>query len=374
MRLAVSIIGVGVVIASVTRFPAALPLAMAGALVVAGGNWREDRSALPWLSAIAGVSSVTLTVLTRLLPLPLAPGELVVEALLLWLMVFASARWAPTRPGLLGGLPAGLAMVVILFRSTEEIAPTTAVAAGAVWALGPISAAAGGLYLRYLQDARDRAVTAAARAQRLHLARDLHDYVAHDLSEMIAQAQVGQLAEVPSETRLTLQQIEESGLRAMAVMDRTVRMLHDDHSGDAAGTRAPVGIDDLPELVHRFATASAARVQLAVSPDVAAAASRELAGTVHRIVVEALTNIRRHAPAATEIRVDVRRAGDTVEVSVINDASAAPAADVGQRGGLGIAGLTERVSAFGGKLTAGPHGSGWRLLAALPLTDEGLAA
>ncbi|WP_169515731.1 histidine kinase [Amycolatopsis nigrescens] len=99
----------------------------------------------------------------------------------------------------------------------------------AFWALGPAFAAAVGLYFRYQQNARDRAVAAARRAQRLDLARDLHDYVAHDLSEMIAQAQAAQLAGEPDPAVLVaLRRIETAGLKAMSSMDRTVHMLHED--------------------------------------------------------------------------------------------------------------------------------------------------
>ena len=326
---------------------------------------------LAWVAAAAGVSSLAVTAAARLLPLRPAPAPMLAEAVMLGVLVFATARWSPVRSGAVGGFLAGLAMVLIMLRSPEQISAGTAVAAGGVWTLGPVTAASAGLYLRQLRAARERAVAAARRAQRSELARDLHDYVAHDVSEMLAHAQAAQLLDSSPASKSALRHIEEAGLRAMAVMDRTVRMLHDDRTdADAARTRAPAGIDDLPALAERFATASAVRVLLTRSPGLAAATPREVSGLVHRIVVEALTNIRRHAPAVTEVLVDVRLVGDTVEVTVVNDGGTAPRAAAPRRGGLGITGLSERAAALGGTLAAGPHGPGWRLHAALPLSAD----
>ncbi|WP_020667888.1 ATP-binding protein [Amycolatopsis nigrescens] len=106
-----------------------------------------------------------------------------------------------------------------------------------------------------------------------------------------------------------------------------------------------------------------------VEPGLAERIPRELAPTVHRIVVEALTNIRRHASAAARVEVLVRSGGNEVEVSIINDLSDLAAVEPARLGGLGLPGLTERVEALAGTLRAGPHGDGWRVLATLPLPE-----
>jgi signal transduction histidine kinase len=86
------------------------------------------------------------------------------------------------------------------------------------------------------------------------------------------------------------------------------------------------------------------------------------------VVIEALTNVRRHAPSATTVTVAVAVHSGVVEVTVVDDGGAAPAAPR-DGGGTGLAGLDERVRALGGDLHAGPHGAGWRVSCHLPAGD-----
>jgi signal transduction histidine kinase len=92
---------------------------------------------------------------------------------------------------------------------------------------------------------------------------------------------------------------------------------------------------------------------------------------VYRIVVEALTNVRRHAASAAHVRVAVARTpGDRVTVEIADDGRPAGRVDAGSRGGSGhgLAALAARVDALGGTLSTGPAGSaGWRVTAVLPL-------
>ncbi|MEU3990806.1 ATP-binding protein [Streptomyces platensis] len=112
--------------------------------------------------------------------------------------------------------------------------------------------------------------------------------------------------------------------------------------------------------------------------------SRETSSTVYRMVVEALTNVRRHAPRATRVEVTLTPAvGDrltahpvapTLEIQVINDAGGAPATALRARrqhaghGGRGLPSLGARVQAAGGILTYGPYDGGWQVRAVLPQT------
>jgi signal transduction histidine kinase len=243
----------------------------------------------------------------------------------------------------------------------------------AFWGLGVVLAIAVGLYLRSLDDRRARSVAAARRAQRLQLARDLHDYVAHDVSEMLAQAQAGQiLAEQdPRQAMAAFRRIEQAALQALASMDRTVRMLHD-ADDSAAGRRTPLpGLADLPDLADRFSAGGDATIHLDIDPRLdEPIVPREVAATAYRVVVEALTNIRRHAPAARTVEVTLRRTRPGLEITVTDDAGpqATTPGPARRRGGLGLPGLTEGVQALGGSLTAGPRDPrGWRVAAVLPL-------
>jgi signal transduction histidine kinase len=282
-----------------------------------------------------------------------------VEAAALTVLVACAVRVLPTRTAAAAGGLAGAAVPCWLLRFD---APGSApVAAFAAWTLPVVLAAAAGWYLRSLDERRRRAVAAARRAQRLELASDLHDFVAHDVSEMLAVAQAGQIlaGRDAAEALGTLRVIEEAARRALASMDRTVALLH----ADGATVAPQPTLDDLHEVTTRFGA------RLSVDPSLEV--PREVAATVYRIVVEGLTNVRRHAPGADWVEVDVRKVGDTVQVAVVDDGPGAPAPTVLRRGGLGLPGLQERVTMLGGTLTAGPgEPRGWRLAAVLPLSGR----
>ncbi|RIQ15839.1 sensor histidine kinase, partial [Jiangella rhizosphaerae] len=361
--------------------PWTVPLGCASVVaVVVMFWWPASHVWLPWGAAGAGAVSLAATVAHLAGPWPGSPPWGMVELAVLSVLVGACARWAPVRAAVPAAVVAGLGGATSLLRATDggtpdELSALEAVYAVSFWALAPIAAAGAGLLLRHQHDRRVRAVAAARRAQRLELARDLHDYVAHDVSEMIAQAQAAGTV-VPAGTPAgdALRRIEAAGLRAMASMDRTVRILHsdDDAGGGAAGAavgsgtvRPQPGLADLPAVVERFAASGPARVVLDADDDLAASVPREVGGTAHRVVVEALTNVRRHASGAAVVEVRVRRCDDGLEVSVADDGAAQGAGPgpgrsggpdraggLGRTGGLGLSGLAERVGALGGTLRA----------------------
>ncbi|WP_061294871.1 sensor histidine kinase [Herbidospora cretacea] len=290
-----------------------------------------------------------------------APGWTVGESAVLLGLIVLAVRTAPHRAALAAAALAGVAAPVSLLRYGPAAPTVEALAGFAVWGLAAALAATIGLYLRSLDDHRARAVQEARREQRVHLARDLHDFVAHDVSGMLAQAQAGRiLAESdPRQAAAAFERIEQAALQALTSMDRTVRMLHD--TDDPAG-RAPLpALADLRELADRFSSSGTAAVRLDLD---AGDVPREVAATAYRIVVEALTNVRRHATAARQVEVAVHHTGSALEVTVTDDGTG-PAQ---RRPGFGLSGLAERVEALGGGLTAGPHSPrGWRLAATIPL-------
>ncbi|GAB7181403.1 histidine kinase [Kitasatospora sp. Ki12] len=222
-----------------------------------------------------------------------------------------------------------------------------------------------GLYLRGLDDGRARAVAEARRAQRLELAHDLHDFVAHDVSGMVAQAQAGayMAAIDPARAAEVFERIEQAGQRALASLDRTVQLLR---SEEAGGRSPQPGLAELAQVVDQFTASGGAEVRLELPEG---PVPREVEGTVHRIAVEALTNVRRHAPAARTVEIRARRSDGRLELTVTDDGGA-PAPEGGPRrgGGSGLPGLAARVEALGGSLEAGPYaGEGWRVRAVLPL-------
>jgi signal transduction histidine kinase len=135
---------------------------------------------------------------------------------------------------------------------------------------------------------------------------------------------------------------------------------------DTEGVPPPAGAV-LGDAV-RAATGSFARVDIAEELDQLPVPA-QLATTIHRVVTEALTNVRRHAPAATEVTVSARVEADELVLEVRNDG--VPASPLPSPGGFGIIGMTERLAMLGGELTAGREaGSRWRVAARLPLGGE----
>jgi len=246
----------------------------------------------------------------------------------------------------------------------------------------PIALAVGvGLYLRALDNRRERAVAEARREQRLELARELHDFVAHEVTGILLEVQAAQTREYdPAENRALLARLEEASLRALSSMDETLRALRDpDAGGGDPGSLRRDDLGELPGLVARFRETTTAKVVLDLEEGLAELLPRQVQRAVFRVVLESLTNVRRHAPKATEVRVAVRRvdgaAEETVEVSVVDDGGRGGRLIADRRGGgTGLIDLNERVVALGGTLTAGPEGKGWRVTARLPIAGGGRGA
>jgi signal transduction histidine kinase len=96
----------------------------------------------------------------------------------------------------------------------------------------------------------------------------------------------------------------------------------------------------------------------------------ELATTVHRVLLEALTNVRRHAPKATAVRVTLHRADDVLVVEIGNDGVRTPPSGEHHRG-YGLVGMRERVAALGGTLRAGQEPDRrWLVEARIPLAGQ----
>ena len=202
--------------------------------------------------------------------------------------------------------------------------------------------------------------------ERLRIARELHDVVAHSTSLITVQAAYGHLVadERPGEARAALAAIEETGRETLAELRRLLGVLRTDvQDADAwAGTRREPspGLEDLPRLVGGTGRAGV-QVDLSVTGPVRPLPTGvELAA--YRIVQEALTNVVRHA-RTTSARVEVTYDTDELVLEIT---------DAGRGGrlrpGLGLLGMQERANLYGGWLEAGPRPSGgFGVLARLPV-------
>jgi signal transduction histidine kinase len=227
-----------------------------------------------------------------------------------------------------------------------------------------------GLYLRALNDRRVRGLARARREQRLHLARDLHDFVAHEVTAIVLEAQAGQVkAHKPMDARAAFGRIEQAGLQALSSIDHALHTLQDSDER-SHGPRPPQlhGLADLPDLLDRYSGDGMINTDLHIEPGLTLALPRQADSTAYRVVVEALTNVRRHAAGATQVDVHVASAdGPAVRVSVTDNGGQA-SRDAGHRhGGIGLIGLAERVEALGGTFIAGPTPAGWHVTITLPV-------
>ena len=202
----------------------------------------------------------------------------------------------------------------------------------------------------------------AVAEERVRIAQELHDVVAHNVSLIVVQAQALR-ATVPDErVAATTADIAELGREAMAEMHRTLKLLRADE--DQAAERAPQpGLGDLDDLLDR-SRAAGLRVDVAVEGD-----PRPLAQSVDlsafRILQEALTNVIKHAGRAhTTVLLGYRPDALELTVTDTGDGAAAPSP---APGGHGLVGMRERAALFGGTLTAGPRGDhGFEVHAVLP--------
>ncbi|WP_327266491.1 histidine kinase [Streptomyces sp. NBC_01232] len=198
--------------------------------------------------------------------------------------------------------------------------------------------------------------------QRIELARDLHDYVAHHVTGIVVQAQGARAvaARRPDMVLPALQRIEETGTEALASMRQMVGGLGACGSGVAQA--APAGMDDLRALVEGFALHGVPAYFSEEGPT--DTVPSEVAATLHRVTAEALTNIRKHARHCRHVSVQVRVRPHEAAVRITNDGTAHGTS----RPGYGLKGLSERVTLAGGTFRAGatPEGE-WQVRARMPL-------
>ncbi|MFC0032626.1 sensor histidine kinase [Micromonospora chaiyaphumensis] len=229
-------------------------------------------------------------------------------------------------------------------------------ARGALELAWVIAAGAAGEALRQAERRADEAErtreeTARRRAdeERLHIARELHDSLTHQISVIKVQAEVAvHLAQKRGEqVPEALLAIREAGREAARELRATLEALRDDDKNP------PRGLAQVPDLVQRART-TGLDATLTIEGrrnDLPAAVDR----TAYRIVQESLTNVARHAAAATAwVRIDYRP--DALLIRVDDDGGAT--SDTAPVPGVGLLGMHERVTALGGHLTAAPRREG----------------
>jgi signal transduction histidine kinase len=317
----------------------------------------------PTAAAVLVVAGTALTLLTYGFP-PVAGLITLVAALycagrrgyrsallVLPFLLYAVSPAATAAPGgrqlavLLLGLAAGSSATGILRRTRTEAAERDA----SVRAMA------------------DSLLEHAARGERARIARELHDVVAHHISMIAVQAEAARLTTpgMPSEGANRLVAIGDTARTALAEMRRLLGVLRED-AGVAPTRRPQPGLQQLNELLDEARELSSGSTRLIVRGAVAAL-DPGIEITAYRIVQEALTNARRHAPgAAVDVELDYR--AEALHLSIRDSGPGPPADSNGtQPGGHGLIGMHERAAMVGGRVSTGaaPHG-GFLVEAVLP--------
>ena len=307
------------------------------------------------------------------------PGE---PAILLCLLMVA-VRGCPPRWVALCAVLDGVAVVAQPLRGIRDSLDdhSTASLFGVTLVLVLLVGIMAGLggYLRTLDHRRGVAVTETRRSERLAMAADLHDFVAHHVTGILVQTQVARMMAVTEPENLdpVLASIENAATEALASMRRTVGILREgprDLPGPEPADRHPAAdLSALADMVGGFGGFVGPKAVLHRDPAVPADLPHEVQAAAHRVVQEALTNVRRHAADATEVTVGLAYEDGTLRVLVRDDGrGGTPMPHAARGGGFGLVGLTERVTALGGELRTGPRpDAGWEVIALLPTVGTG---
>lgn len=257
---------------------------------------------------------------------------------------------ADLQPGELGWLAFRIGATIMAAALGESVRSRRVIAADA---------------LRRAEEAertRDEVARRRVDAERLRIAREVHDTVAHAIA--IINVQAGVTAHVldkrPERARETLLTIEQTSARALREMRAILGVLRGDDDGPGPSIAA---LDELVSVARR------AGLDVTVSGSVPAGTLPDAVDrAAYRIVQEAVTNVIRHAgPARVAVTLDL--GPDELRVAVADDGGELTAAQQGPpvEPGRGLAGMRERCELLGGAFEAGPDGDGFRVSARLPL-------
>lgn len=344
------------------------------ASVVVGGLSLAARRRLPLLVLAVTAVLVALTYLAG----EVHQGPFIILPVLVAL--YTAAEHGDRRAAVIAAVGVALALLGGLLVATGVVD-----ALGVLWGIGWLAAAVvtgevvrnrrdymAAVEARAMEAERTREEEARRRAgeERLRIARDLHDVVAHNLSTINVQAGVAAhlLDSGPEPARSALLAIKQASKDALTELRSTLGVLREtDEPGEGAPREPAPGLARLDALVART-TAAGLPVELSVD-----GTPKQLPGQVdlaaYRIVQESLTNALRHAGDA-RATVRLTYGDDTLEV-VVDDDGRGTTAGPARHGGHGIAGMRERAAATGGDLDVGPRpGGGFRVRATLSLDGQ----
>lgn len=282
----------------------------------------------------------------------LPPDSTLYTSLFVMVLVYAVFRWGGGRDLVIGSavLVASLGLTFVRGGGIDDLIGGFALLLTVVLL---------GIAFRYRAGSRQRSLDRIRMREREHLARDLHDTVAHHVSAIAIRAQAG-LAMAARDARAAqdaLGVIEAEAARTLSEMRSMVRVLR---LGDTAELAPSPRLGDIEQLAG--ARPGGATVAVTVAGD-QSSVPPPVAAAVFRLAQESVTNALRHARQVSRVDVLVEADEGGVKVSVTNDGdvAASPAP------GFGILGMMERAALLGGTCQAGPaSGGGWAVVAVLP--------
>lgn len=339
----------------VTGNPVEGPLAITLPVAIAMTMALLWRRRMPWLTvALVAAAGLAQSLLAQ------SPGSLWSLAVFA-ITVYSVAAWSGEAVAALAG--AGFVGILLIEEKLQDGVDYVFILLlfGGVWLLGRASRYWRGRVTVAEQRQRQAAKLAAAE-ERLRIARDVHDVVAHSLGAIAVQADAAEAAlqVAPARAVEPVRAIRDTAREALADIRRVLDVLHEGDDRDTEST-------DVAALVAG-ARATGMHVILDMQTE-----GRLVPGDVrsagYRIVQESLSNVRRHAPGSTATVV-VHPEGDDLLLSITDDGAggdAVPASGVG----YGIRGMRERAERLGGTLAADPApDGGFRVCARLPLTER----
>ena len=288
--------------------------------------------------------------------------------------VYSAGAGAPRNPSLVGLTVAELSVFVSALMGSDRPDYGTqlgnAAVLGAFWFIGSTVRSRREYALdlerrnRELEQARRELADRAVAEERLRIARELHDVIAHSMSVIAVQSGAGAhvIDTNPAEAKRALQVIESTSRSTMNEFRRVLGLLR--AGNGAAATDPAPSLDSLGPLIEQI-RASGLDVDLQRhGPATDLAPGLQL--TIYRVVQEALTNALRHADA-THARVVISTDPDLVQVEVVDNGNRIPFFTEGN----GLRGMRERVEVYGGRLEIGPlPEGGFRVATRLPLGDQ----
>jgi signal transduction histidine kinase len=269
-------------------------------------------------------------------------------------LVFALVRWGSGREIVTGLVVVGVAAVI--GTVADATGPADVIGGFGILA----AAAAGGAAFRYRAESWRRALDQIRSQERVGLARELHDMVAHHVSAIAVQAQAGRAmaGQRPEVALDALSAIEGEASRTLAEMRAMVRVLRD---GAPTEYAPQPGVTDLVSLARR----DPVPVVDVEFPDDLSELPVQVDAAVYRLAQEALTNALRHARNASRVEIRVVEGAGRLRLRVTDDGQIDPTRSTSH--GFGLLGMTERVQLLGGTLRAGPAPEGgWTVDAELP--------